>query len=72
MIIAVLTLTEFEVGEEQLVNLASEFFGTLVFPAGRHEQCEVWFKPQPDLGLSEHDLRSKFILALAGFQRKQL
>lgn len=71
MIIAVISLKEIEIGEQQLVNLATEFFGTVVFPAGNHQECEVHFEPQPELGFSEHELRAKLILALAGFRRKQ-
>ena len=35
---------EFSLSEEQLENLASEFYGKLLMPAGITDECEVVFK----------------------------
>jgi len=58
---------EYEITEEQIANLATEFFGTVVYPAGNHQTAHLSFTAQPDT--TREELRAQFMRALACYKR---
>jgi hypothetical protein len=59
---------EYEITEERIANLATEFFGTVVYPAGNHQLVHLSFEGQPDSSRAE--LRQQFMRALESYRRK--
>ena len=62
-------LSDYAIGEEQLENLATEFYGHVLYPAGNHAVAHISFAPHPDF--SREDLRRQFTAALTCYQRKK-
>lgn len=61
-------ISDFEIDEVQLENLATEFYGTVVYPAGNHQMA--WLSFSPDHDHSREDLRQQFIRALQSYRKK--
>ena len=58
---------EYEITEEHIANLATEFFGTVVYPAGNHQLAHLSFTGQS--GTTRDELRTQFMRALACYKR---
>lgn len=64
-----LNLADYEIGEEQLANLASEFYGTVLYPAGNHQLAHLSFAGADDDQRAH--LRADFLSALQSYRRNQ-
>lgn len=63
-----LKITEYEITEEQLANLATEFFGSVLYPAGNHQIAHLRFDAQK--GTTADELRDQFLRALSCYKRR--
>lgn len=62
-----LDLSQYRIGEKQLSNLAAEFYGTVMYPAGDHEVAQIMFEDNREVLPSE--LHAQFLKALACYRR---
>lgn len=61
-----LKTSEYEISEQYLADLASEFHGQVLYPAGNHQVAHLSFAAAPE---SERaDLRAAFLRALESFR----
>lgn len=62
-------ISDYAIAEEHLANLANEFYGSLVYPAGSHQIAYLRFEAQKDI--SAANLRAQFLRALSCYERRK-